>query len=196
MFFWQFVFLAICIAGTCDGLTCSCETCEWSHWSLFGSYKHEWDWTEWCYWSGWKDWGGWGSCSRSCGGGVRTRYRACPCSASDSLSESCNEFCLNSGNLTDACLCTDEYYGFCCEQGLLYIMYHMFCQCGNSSLDMYFYKIFLSLWLTNSCLCSLEWVSIISLYQNTHNNWKTIWIVWSLVGCLLSPTFTLVYVLI
>ena len=131
MLFWQAVFLALCIARTCDGLTCSCEICE-PNTGMREPYTREGDWThwnEWCYWSGWKDWDEWGSCSRPCGGGgVRTRSRTCPCSDTDSLSESCGDICLNSGILTDSCLCTDEYFGFCCEQGLLYISYILMLQ--------------------------------------------------------------------
>ena len=48
----------------------------------------------------WGGWGGWGGCNRNCGGGTRTRSRACnnpaprnggrQCSGSSSSSSSCN----------------------------------------------------------------------------------------------------------
>jgi len=127
---WQFVFVALYIAGTCDGLTCSCRKCtrkKRTHIDHKDHHDRDHDHNEastTCSWSGWNGWGGWGSCSRSCGGGVRIRYNTCPCSNPDSQAEPCNVFCLNSGTLTDVCLCMDEYYGFCCEQGLLYIYYN------------------------------------------------------------------------
>jgi len=129
MLFGQVVLLSLWFAGTCDGLTCSCETCPWSGWGHVPYAL-----TDTCTQSEWTNWSEWIGCSRSCGGGSQKRVRSCPCSASEVQSERCNEFCLNSGTFMNACMCTDEYFGSCCEQGLLYITFIYFNGCGIISL--------------------------------------------------------------
>ena len=46
--------------------------------------------------AGWSNWGEWGECSKTCGGGMRARHRACvatggKCSGVSSVMSACNE---------------------------------------------------------------------------------------------------------
>ncbi|XP_052788825.1 uncharacterized protein LOC128223590 [Mya arenaria] len=87
-----------------------------------------------CQWFPWKSWS---DCSRTCGGGTRSRSRLFCCKsnlASDiaaCLSDcgrdpndrsgfhdygKCNTWCYNGGTVsTNGCNCPDLYYGYCCD---------------------------------------------------------------------------------
>jgi hypothetical protein len=88
----------------------------------------------------WEPWKAWSACSRTCGGGTRSRSRLYCCKASlasdisaclrdcyhdldyyyryNSESKVCNQQCYNGGsiNWNNDCICSDIFYGTCCEK--------------------------------------------------------------------------------
>ena len=104
---------------------------NWEYWKYWGCYYpstwgswhnspygHTWSefWARWVDWAPWEEWNG---CSRTCGGGHKTRirYRCCARGASEKCTETskCPEVCLNSGTFDTRCRCTDQFFGECCE---------------------------------------------------------------------------------
>jgi len=102
----------------------SCRTPYPGEWGSWGTWVH---WGSWgCesilgflhLWAPWENWSG---CSRTCGGGTKTRYRYRCCDKGKSQNcieySNCPELCLNSGTFDTQCYCTDEFFGTCCEEG-------------------------------------------------------------------------------
>ena len=90
----------------------------------------------------WQNWHEWGACTRTCGGGTRTRSRGICCRSSWSWNEcvdkcrksnndahqteSCNTFCLNGVHYFGACNCPDHLFDDCCGSSKTYCFCYMY----------------------------------------------------------------------
>jgi len=102
----------------------SCSSCRRTITGESG-YSNTWGCKEWVrnyhdHMDMWASWDNWSRCSRTCGGGVRTRYRYRCCDSGKSQEcieySNCQELCLNSGTFDTQCRCTNEFFGICCEE--------------------------------------------------------------------------------
>ncbi|XP_053381647.1 uncharacterized protein LOC123555884 isoform X2 [Mercenaria mercenaria] len=82
------------------------------------------------------DWHSWSSCTESCGGGTRQRYKlSCVKSDKKYQKEECNEFCYNGGSYHSGnCHCKPWRRGSCCQycSTSYYIPHCISKECGGS----------------------------------------------------------------
>ena len=107
--------------GFLNAASVSCSSCRAIYETEWDDWRGCWEDNHWAGWGQWAPWENWSGCSRTCGGGIRTRnrYRCCNLVQITTCTElnNCPEVCLNQGTYDTKCRCTETFFGNCCENG-------------------------------------------------------------------------------